>query len=238
MGDPEKRAEIPEIPGVEQKRRRRLEEGGTVSTSTHEVLTTDRGTGKSKGDVLVAKPVDVVLGYVLVEEDGGSFRGAVLLTDHRGIPRDFRYTDPISPSRVEKVLYGGALDVYLKEEVILGSLLGAVELRPALWFCRDRELLRSFRSRVSSPVLVLQESPHAPLDHVGEVLPQGEGSVFLVQASPLAAPLRVELLKEDGARIQDMALTLQQITETMDPLEPFSRMRKALQIVGEGQEDA
>jgi hypothetical protein len=33
-------------------------------------------------------------------------------------------------------------------------------------------------------------------------------------------------------------LTLQQITETMDPLEPFSRMRKALQIVGEGQEDA
>jgi hypothetical protein len=31
---------------------------------------------------------------------------------------------------------------------------------------------------------------------------------------------------------------LQQITETMDPLEPFSRMRKALQIVGEGQENA
>jgi hypothetical protein len=48
----------------------------------------------------------------------------------------------------------------------------------------------------------------------------------------------VELLKEDGTRIQDIASTLQQITETMDPLEPFSRMRKALQIVGEGQENA
>ncbi len=153
---------------------------------------TDRGypeieRGRSCGEIRRMSFWDMCLSQEAGERQ---FRGAVLLTDHRGIPRDFRYTDPISPSRVEKVLYGGALDVYLKEEVILGSLLGAVELRPALWFCRDRELLRSFRSRVSSPVLVLQESPHAPLDHVGEVLPQGEGSVFLVQARRLPRPLR------------------------------------------------
>ena len=53
------------------------------------------------------------LGYVLVDGSEGVFRGAVLVTDFRGIPADFRYTDPLRPSRIEKILYGSALDVYL-----------------------------------------------------------------------------------------------------------------------------
>ena len=64
------------------------------------------------------------LGYVTVEGAEGQFRGASLVVDLRGIPMDFRYTDPIRPSRLERILYGSALDVYLREELILQSLLG------------------------------------------------------------------------------------------------------------------
>ena len=39
------------------------------------------------------------LGYVSVEGAEGQFRGASLVVDQRGIPMDFRYTDPIRPSR-------------------------------------------------------------------------------------------------------------------------------------------
>ena len=35
------------------------------------------------------------LGYVTVEGSEGQFRGASLVVDLRGIPMDFRYTDPI-----------------------------------------------------------------------------------------------------------------------------------------------
>ena len=63
------------------------------------------------------------LGYVSVEGAEGQFRGASLVVDQRGIPMDFRYTDPIRLSRLERILYGSALDVYLREELILQSLL-------------------------------------------------------------------------------------------------------------------
>ena len=49
------------------------------------------------------------LGYVSVEGAEGQFRGASLVVDQRGIPMDFRYTDPIRPSRLERILYGLSL---------------------------------------------------------------------------------------------------------------------------------
>ena len=73
------------------------------------------------------------LGYIVIDGEEGRFRGASLVVDLRGIPVDFRYTDPIRPTKLERILYGSALDVYLREELILQSLLGAVETKPQVW---------------------------------------------------------------------------------------------------------
>lgn len=173
------------------------------------------------------------LGYLWMDDERGVFRGAVLLTDFRGIPKDFRYSDPITPSRIERVLYGGALEVYLREEIILTSLLGALEVKPGLWLCSARELMRPLRALGNLPTALLQESTREPLDFAGEIRPLGEETSFVVQLSELAAPVRLEVVREDLPKVGDIVAFLGRAAETMDVREPFGRIAKALQTLDE-----
>jgi hypothetical protein len=176
------------------------------------------------------------LGYVIVDGTEGTFRGAVLVTDFRGIPADFRYTDPITPSKIEKILYGNALDVYIKEELILESLAGAVEVSPVLWICRDAELLDPLAKLAkAAKVILLAPTARAPLDATGDIEKQNDPGSYIVQADGVSAPLRFTLPggknREEDAR--SAASILVEAAETMDLLEPFSRMGKAMTALGE-----
>ncbi|MBL3538874.1 hypothetical protein [Aminivibrio sp.] len=175
------------------------------------------------------------LGYVLVDGTEGTFRGAVLVTDFRGIPADFRYTDPITPSKIEKILYGNALDVYIKEELILESLVGAVEVPPALWICKDGELLDPLAKLAKSKTILLAPTARSPLDATGDIEKQNDPGTYIVQADAVSAPLRFTLpggrVREEDAR--SAASILVEAAATMDLLEPFSRMGKAMTALGE-----
>ena len=49
--------------------------------------------------------------YETASHDG--FIGAVLVTDHKGIPQEFRCTHPVKPTSIQKPLYGDALEPLL-----------------------------------------------------------------------------------------------------------------------------
>jgi hypothetical protein len=174
------------------------------------------------------------LGYIAVEGAEGLFRGASLVVDFRGIPMDFRYTDPIKPSRLERILYGNALDVYLREELILESLIGAVEVKPTLWVCRESDLVAPLRSLTKGKAIFLSPSTHPPMDAAGAVEHAGEGGVYMIQADSVSAPLRAafpEQTREDEVR--QIAGTLVEAAKTMELLEPFGRIQKALTSLSE-----
>jgi hypothetical protein len=161
----------------------------------------------------------------------GLFRGASLVVDFRGIPMRFYYTDPIRPSRLERVLYGNALEVYLREELILESLLNAVEVKPSLWICREADLLGPLKSFTKGKVVYLTPSHHSPMDAAGNVESAGEPWVYMVQADSVSAPLRVvfpENTKED--EVKQTAAVLVEAAKTMELLEPFGRIQKALAL--------
>lgn len=169
------------------------------------------------------------LGYLVVDGADELFRGASLITDFRGIPMDFRYTDPIKPSRLERILYGNALEVYLREELILESLLNAIEVKPTLWICRDADLLGPLKSFSKGRVLLLAPSTRSPLDAVGNLEAAGEEGVYMIQADSVSAPLRAAFpiqTKEDEVR--QISSTLVEAAKTMELLEPFGRIQKAL----------
>ena len=171
------------------------------------------------------------LGYIAIDGAEGLFRGASLVVDFRGIPMRFYYTDPIRPSRLERVLYGNALEVYLREELILESLLSAVEVKPALWICREPDLLAPLKSLSKGKVLYLTSSLRSPMDAAGNVESTGEPWVYMVQADSVSAPLRVifpENTKEDEAK--QTAAVLVDAAKTMELLEPFGRIQKALAL--------
>ena len=174
------------------------------------------------------------LGYIAVDGAEGLFRGASLVVDFRGIPLDFRYTDPINPTRLERILYGNALEVYLREELILESLIGAVETKPILWICREHDLLMPLKTITKGKVLFLAPSNHSPMEASGNMESTGESGVYMVQADSVSAPLRAafpENTKEE--EIRQVVNLLTEAAKTMELLEPFGRILKALSSLDE-----
>ena len=170
--------------------------------------------------------------YIIVETEEGLFRGAVLASDLRGIPVDFRYTEPIRPTKLEKILYGNALEVYIKEELILESLISAIEVKPVLWICKEQSLIAPLRIFTKSKVIMLANSNHHPLDATGDFESTGETGVYLVQADSVSAPLKVIFYQNVTENdIKSVVSLLVNASQTMELTEPFSRMLKALNAI-------
>ncbi len=177
------------------------------------------------------------LGYITIEGNEGLIRGALLVVDVRGIPMDFRYTDYIRPTKLERILYGNALDTYLKEELVLQSLLDAVEAEPQLWICNDAELLDPLKNIGRVKAVLISPSTRQPLESVGSIESTSEPNVFLLQADGVSAPLRLAFAA--GTRsdeIQNSAALLVEAAGTMELTEPFMRIQKALSSLASGTE--
>lgn len=177
----------------------------------------------------------VLLGYLTVDAKENFFRGAALVTDERGIPADFRYTEPVRPTRLERILYGGALDIYLREEVILENLLGAVEAKPNLWLLDDEELIKPVQKISRLPAVAVEASQRSPLEQSGQFEATTEKGVFIFQADNISAPLRVTLSEENVSKMSQLAQTLLSAAEEMELLEPFMRISKAIEAVSESE---
>jgi len=174
-------------------------------------------------------------GYLVVRADeAGTYVGGLMVTDAAGLPVDFRYTDPITPTRLQRALYGGVLDRYLRSEVVLRTLLSALEQAPTILLVDDHELLEEPID--ACPVAVVSASRSDPLGAPGERREQSPGS-FLLQAVEGGHPLRVSLAPAGQADEAEVADALVALGRRMDPLEPAERVRDALDVIvaGEGE---
>jgi hypothetical protein len=172
-------------------------------------------------------------GYLVVRVgDDGSYTGGLMVTDRHGLPLDFRYTDPVTPTRLQRALYGTALDRYLRSEVVLKTLLGAVQQRPALLLVEDERLLDEEIS--GCPVVFAGSSRAAPLGEPGTLQEEGE-SVYLAQVDAGSAPLRVAMAASRAAEISGVVGSLVDLAQSMDVLEPADRVRQALDLIATGE---
>jgi hypothetical protein len=176
-----------------------------------------------------------LLGYIMIDSQENYFRGAALVTDTRGIPTDFRYTEPVRPTKLERVLYGSALDIYLREDIILDNLLGAVETRPALWLLNDETLIAPVQKISKLPAISIAASSRSPMEQSGQCEPTSESGVFMLQADNISAPLRLTVSAENIAKINQLAQLLTSAAEGMELMEPFSRVARALDAVSEAE---
>ncbi len=176
------------------------------------------------------------LGYMVIEGSDSQLRGIALITDNRGIPVDFRYTDLIRPKKLERILYGDSWSAYFKQEVILESIIDVIE-SPQLWLCTDPEILTPLRQLSKAKTVLLEESPHVPLDAPGSIENTADPGAFLIQADPHGNPLRAEF--PDGVRsdeVQQTAALLTDYAQTMTLLEPFTRIQRLMSALAAGTE--
>ena len=160
------------------------------------------------------------LGYMVIEGSEGQLRGIALVTDDRGIPVDFRYTDLVRPKKLERILYGDSWNTYFK-----------------IWLCNDYDILNPLRQLSKAKTVLLEESPHVPLDAPGSIENSAEPGVYLIQADPHGNPLRAEF--PDGVRsdeVQQTAAALTDYAQTMTLLEPFTRIQRLMSALAAGTE--
>jgi hypothetical protein len=164
-------------------------------------------------------------------KEGASYLGGLLLTDTSGIPLDFRYTEPITPTKLQGVLYGKALEPHLKEEVIQKTLLKELKTAPDLFILPAGDMAGGWNGDAKCPALALQKTQESPLARVGETFRVSPREV-LFQSAEGGAPMRVIFALAVDAAAQDQTIQkLQEVAYHMDPMEPLERVYAALQTL-------
>lgn len=91
-----------------------------------------------------------LLGYLAhyVSPQRGYY-GGLLVTDTRGIPREFRHSEAIKPTRIQSLLYGDCLEMSLGTDALAPELYNALTLKPDILLIdkASRELFGSFLLR-------------------------------------------------------------------------------------------
>ena len=173
----------------------------------------------------------IKLAYFMAVKEGASYLGGLLVTDTSGIPLDFRYTEPITPTRLQGILYGKSLEPHLKEEVIQKTLLKELKTPPDLFILSATELAGGWSGDAKYPVLAVQKSQESPLPKVGEAFRSGPREL-LIQLAEGAAPLRVMFAASVDAVAQEQTVVkLLEAAYHMDLAEPQVRVTAALQSV-------
>ncbi len=157
-----------------------------------------------------------MIGYVSARKIEEKYTGGLLVVDQAGIPLEFKYTEPIIPSQLQKILYGKSLESYLYIEVIGKNLLRKAENRCELYFtdvpilvdCSENVIFVSYHLSSSNQVQKISTEEC--------VIPIPGGA------------LRFTMSKEIT---QDMIEKLSAIVEEVDIMEPFQRLQKALEYV-------
>lgn len=172
-----------------------------------------------------------MIGYLAVtSQEPLGYLGGVLVADEYGLPVEFRHTLPVRPTKLQRALYGSALDRYLRSVVITQRLVAGLEHDPAVVLVSDVTLARD----AALPLAFMEESGVDPIGAAGAVEGfTGAASGFLLQLRGGEAPLRL-ISEAPGHLFPEIGRALCTAAETMDLFEPMQRVRAGLGLIAAG----
>jgi hypothetical protein len=160
--------------------------------------------------------------------------GAILVTNQIGVPLEFKYTEPVIATSLHKILYGSVLEKYLHETVIRDRLSREVRSSPNYFIAPydEKEFLGSVADR---EMMAVQRYNLRPDDISGPFNRVREREA-IIELEEDRTFLRLAFSTSDETVQHTMAAWLQEISRTMDVLEPLDRITSALMnICGEAK---
>lgn len=155
------------------------------------------------------------LGFLeTIEVDGRGHIGGLLVTNQHGRPLEFQCTTPVKPNRTQEILYGTTLRAWLLGELIGGTLLDRVGIKPNLILTSDPCILE-LRNHTMIPVACTD----------------GTASQTAGDLSSDTFQIGTHRLRCHAAHSSDTAQIVRQrhlIPELADLTEPLERVRDAL----------
>ncbi len=154
--------------------------------------------------------------------------GAIMVTNQVGVPLEFKYTEPVTTTRLHKVLYGASLDRYLHETVIRERLSREVRSEPEYFLSsyEEKDFLGTLAGR---EMMAVQVFPLAQRESSGPFTRVRDNEAIVEMDD--GAVLRLAFSTTDDAIQRNMVTWLQEVARTMDILEPMERVISALKML-------
>jgi hypothetical protein len=166
------------------------------------------------------------IGYFCSYKIEDQYIGGIMVTDHQSIPLEFKYTEPIRPTKIHKIIFGKVLEKYIGEEVIKKNLLKEIKQIPSILFVTELELLGEDPvNRI--PMVALQTTTLPGLSAAGEFQRVKEKEI-IVQPSISKTPLKLTFFSPEPDVQEKLMNILRSLIDRIDIHEPFSRVETAL----------
>lgn len=174
----------------------------------------------------------IKIGYLKIHKDGERYAGGVMIVDSRGIPVEFKYTDPITPTKLQKVLYGDVLEKYLREEIIIGNIVGKIENKADIFISDsiENEILTDY---VKEIVVIIKKTQIKPLkENEYKFIKENEA---VVQINEGESPVRVIITKNNIEKKEEIIEKILEIGKGIDLVEPLTRIEEAIELICKGE---
>ena len=170
------------------------------------------------------------IGYLLVLEKEESFIGGIMVTDSKGLPIEFKYSEPIKPNKIQKVIYGKVLNNYLKEELITNNLIKETNSTPSLIIINEPSFIKGKEKIVKFPAICVQKTNLPQMKTPGEIQRIKDVEIVFQPFQELN-PLRIIFGSPDPDFQERMMFIIKEVSRNMDIYEPVDRIEKAIDII-------
>jgi len=184
-------------------------------------------------------------------ENGQALRGGALVIDLSTEPLEFRCTDAVRPTTIQRILWGARLNGQLAVNVLAMPLVRALRQQYCAVVTRGPDFL-GLREFLDLPVVCVRKHSDVPFlgpEQSGESVPdnagqnsndediQGDDPVhaerLLTNPAGHFEPLILECHREHKDDLQEVRPMLARVFATRDVLEPFDRIATALEAIQE-----
>ncbi|MCP5048779.1 MAG: hypothetical protein GY940_16530 [bacterium] len=171
----------------------------------------------------------IKLGYFSSQKNDDQYIGGIMVTDQSAVPVEFKYTEPIKPTRIHKIIFGKVLEKYIGEEVIKKNLFKEIKNTPSVFFVTELELLGE--DPVSQvPMVALQTTTLPGLSAAGEFQRVKEKEI-IIQPLTSKNPLKLTFFSAEPDVQEKVMNTLRAFIDKIDVYEPFNRVETALKAL-------
>jgi hypothetical protein len=154
--------------------------------------------------------------------------GAILVTNQVGVPLEFKYTDPVSATKLHKILYGSSLERFLHEVVIRDRLSKEIRSKPEFYLAPYEE--KEFLGVMAGKEMIAVQKFNSLAGETSGPFTRVRDREAIVELEDGPA-LRLAFSTSDEAIQNKMVTWLQEMAQTMDLLEPMDRVNSALMTI-------
>lgn len=169
-----------------------------------------------------------LIGFLAFEKTAkkDGFIGALLVTDNRGYPLEFRATTPVRPSLVQRTLYGNQLEHYVSVELCGRHLVQQSQRKPKVILVPERSLLDIAEGVQVNVVAIWRAGQKLKVEEDKAV---AAGTIKSSGSSYHPVVYTGRFVRADQEK--EILSFVEECHQRFDLIEAFERMRNALELL-------